>query len=66
MRIIDQIKRDIDKTKGVTLMSACNKAKINYQTVWKAAKKGTDIKESTLIKLSKAINKKIILIDNEI
>jgi hypothetical protein len=57
MRVIDQINRDIKKTRGLSLRKVCIDAGVNYQTVWRALKQGKDIKESTLLKLSDQIEK---------
>lgn len=66
MRVVEQLKRDIDKTKGISLASVCRNCGVNYQTVWRALNWGRDIRESTLEKLAQEIDKQIVLIDCEI
>lgn len=66
MRLIKQIKKDIDKTKGISLASVCRKAGVNYQTVLRALKNNQDMKESTLVKLVDALDKQLVLIDKNL
>jgi len=56
MRIIEAIKQEIDNSEEHWLKYVCEEANISYRTVYKALYYGTDIKESTLLKLLKTLN----------
>ena len=66
MSALKQIVNDIRKTKGITIRSVCMAAGVSYVTVLNAINHGSDIRVSTLSKLSDVIDKRIVLIDKDI
>ncbi|MCP4354379.1 MAG: hypothetical protein GY793_01860 [Proteobacteria bacterium] len=59
---IQQIAKEIKRRKDLSVKKVCTNASVNTQTYYNALKSG-NIKESTLMKLQKAIDKKLVLID---
>lgn len=66
MRLIDQIAAEIKKRKGVSLMSTCKDAGVDYQTVRRAIKDGSGITESTLMKLQETLGMVLILVNKDV
>ena len=62
---LQQISKEIKRRKDLSVKSVCLSANINVQTYYNALRSG-NIKESTLMKLQKAIDKKLVLIDIEL
>ncbi len=61
---IQQIDKEIKQRKDLSVKLVCEISGVNQKTYYKALK--GDIKQSTLIKLQDAINKKLVLIDKEL
>ena len=59
---IQQIDKEIKRRKDLSVKMVCKNCGINIQTYYNALKTG-NTKESTLMKLQKAIDKKLVLID---
>jgi len=59
---IQQIHREIKRRKDLTVKKVCSESSINIQTYYNALKSG-NMKQGTLMKLQKSINKKLVLID---
>lgn len=65
MSLLQQIDKEIKRRKDLSVKKVCKIACVNTQTYYNALKSG-NMKESTLLKLQKAINKKLVLIDKDL
>ena len=61
---IQQIDKEIKRRKDLSVRMVCKISGVAEDTYYKALK--GDTKQSTLIKLQEAINKKLVLIDNDL
>lgn len=66
MSLMDQIQREVKRRKGWNLKYLCDKACVSYTSVLATVNHGADIKQSTLIKLQKPLEKKFVLIDEDL
>ena len=65
-RLIDQINEVVKTRKGLNLKFICDKAGVNYQTVWRAVMHNKGITEKTVITLAQELDMKFILIDKKL